>query len=424
VAQRGSETTSIPVLEAHNVELVAHHPMGKRPGFKMAMQEVDGTWYLYVGHLWHSGWSIFDVTDPYDPRLVNFVEGPGGNTWTLQVQVAEGKLVAAYERIGTYLDPGRAAMWGYTPGLPNEEGVAIFDVATDPVDPKLLGRFETKAMGTHRNYYDGGSYMHLAANMEGFRSNIWVCVDISDPSSPKEVSRWSLEGQDERDPTGGAKGSHHGPAYIEGDRAYLAYGRSGAFIMDVSDMTSPRQIGHFDIGSFGSLIGAHTFLPIPDRNIAILTTEAILENGKDSANFVTIIDIADETKPRAMSFLPTPVPSAQAPFDSYVARGGKFGPHNIPIWNHQSCLKEVKNLLPLCYFSAGLRMYDISDPYMPKEVGYFVPGDPEERLSRPHLPTNLIPQYEDVLWDARGYMYVSDKNYGLTILKYTGPALD
>ena len=75
----------------------------------------------------------------------------------------------------------------------------------------------------------------------------------------------------------------------------------------------------------------------------------------------------------------------------------------------------------MTYFAGGLRSFDISDPYQPKEVGYFVPGDPEERLSRPYLPTNLVPQYEDLIIDARGFIYVGDRTRGLTVLRYTGP---
>jgi hypothetical protein len=40
---------------------------------------------------------------------------------------------------------------------------------------------------------------------------------------------------------------------------------------------------------------------------------------------------------------------------------------------------------------------------------------PTER--RGLLPKKLVPQSEDVIVDARGYIYVSDKNHGVYILK-------
>ena len=49
---------------AHNMEAVGYHDLNARPAFKLAMQEVNNRWYLYVAHLWHRGWSVLDVTDP------------------------------------------------------------------------------------------------------------------------------------------------------------------------------------------------------------------------------------------------------------------------------------------------------------------------------------------------------------------------
>jgi len=408
------------IAESKNVELVAYHSLGKRPNFKMAMQVVDNRWYLYTGHFWHNGWTVVDVTDPRHPAVVKYWEGPKVNTWTLQVQVAEGKLVTALEKIGTWLDPARASLWGFDPDHNWEEGALIWDVR-NPVEPLLLGHFHTGGFGTHRNFYDGGRYMHLAANMAGYRSNIYVAVDISDPSMPHEVSRWALKGQRRDEPPEKQLASLHGPPYVENNRAWLPYGRGGAVLLDVSDIASPRLVSQFSIGDFGSIMGCHTYLPLAGRKMGVLTTEAILENCGDSANLVALMDISDESKPRAMSLLPAPIPSDNAPYRSYADRGGKFGPHNIHMPHHQECLAKVGGLLHLTYFAAGLRIYDISDPYQPREVGYFVPADPAERLSRPYLPTNLVPQYEDILIDARGYIYVGDRNYGLTILRYTGP---
>ena len=82
----------------HNMELLSYHDLGGRPAFKLAMQETVGHWYLYMGHLWHRGWTILDVTDPTRPEHIAFIPGPE-NTWTIQVQVADGKMITALERI-------------------------------------------------------------------------------------------------------------------------------------------------------------------------------------------------------------------------------------------------------------------------------------------------------------------------------------
>ena len=55
----------------------------------------------------------------------------------------------------------------------------------------------------------------------------------------------------------------------------------------------------------------------------------------------------------------------------------------------------------------------------PVENGWFIPPQPSERAGP--LPRDLVTQTEDVLVDTRGYIYVTDKQWGLWILRYTGP---
>jgi hypothetical protein len=410
--------SALGVAESRHVEVVAYHPALGRPPFKFAMHRDGARWYLYCSHLWHCGWSVFDVTDPSHPELLNWIEGPP-NTWTIQVQAADGKLITGLERIAGAHE-ARAQAWGHDPAKPWDEGVLVWDLE-QPASPRLLGRFRTGGVGTHRNFYAGGRYVHLAANMSGFRGHIYVVIDISDPSRPSEVSRWWWPGQDL---AGGesqsTQGSLHGPPYVVGERAWLSYGREGAVLLDVGDISAPRFVSRFSIGDFGSVLGVHTYLPLADRNLAVVSTEAILEDGRDSANLVALLDIADETRPRALSILPVPAPDAEAPYRSYFAKGGKFGPHNVHMPHEHLCYARVGALLHVTYFNAGLRLYDIRDPCYPREIAYFVPADPPQRLGQPSVPTRLVAQSEEVLVDARGYIYLSDKNYGLTILRYTG----
>jgi hypothetical protein len=55
---------------------------------------------------------------------------------------------------------------------------------------------------------------------------------------------------------------------------------------------------------------------------------------------------------------------------------------------------------------------------LPVESGWFIPPQPSERAGP--LPRDLVTQTEDVLVDTRGYIYVTDKQWGLWILRYTG----
>jgi hypothetical protein len=83
---------------AWNVEAIGYCDLEGRPGFKLALHKAGDRWYLYTAKFWHPGFSIVEVTDPANPRFVRFVEGPS-NTWTLQVQIADGKMITSQEKI-------------------------------------------------------------------------------------------------------------------------------------------------------------------------------------------------------------------------------------------------------------------------------------------------------------------------------------
>lgn len=387
----------------HNIEALGYHDLNGRPAFKLALQEVKGRWYLYVAHLWHRGWSVLDVTDPGAPEFCTYVPGPE-NTWTIQIQVADGKMITGLERIA----PG----WGGAEGQPYTEGFFIFDV-NDPAKPRHIGHFQTGSTGTHRNFYDGGNLVHAAAGAAGLTGKIYRIIDIADPGKPREVGRFSLPEQ--AGPTPGLKFSCHGPAHIEGDRAYLSYGDGGGIILDVADMSQPRMISQIAFRGITATQGIHTFLPLPRRKIALINDEAIRDNGDEALNMAGIVDITDENRPRLMSLFPLPEPPPESGLKNFYEKGGRFGPHNHHHPNHQACLEDRDDIAYLTYFNAGLRVYDIRDARAPKEVAYFIPPDPKTRIGT--KPTKLVAQTEDVLVDCRGVIYISQKNQGIHILR-------
>jgi hypothetical protein len=403
--------TTIPTpAVASGIEAIGYHDLDGRPCIKMAMHVVDDRWYLYLGPLWEPGLLILDVTDPADPQLVRRLDGPA-NTWTFQVQAADGLLIQGLERI--------EGGWGLTPEDPSEEGIWVWDLS-DPTDPQRLSHWQTGSEhGTHRNFYAGGRYAHLCAGAPGFYRHLYRIVDLEDPRRPVEAGRWWLP---EQWLAGGATpkpfSSVHGPPWVVGDRAYISYMKAGMVILDISDIATPRLVSRLDFGdAFGSMIGVHTVMPIPERGIAVVSTESIHEQGSqiEPLNLTVIVDISDETSPRVISWVAVPTPPADAPFDSFHRKGGRFGPHNLHHGQGHPDLDNRDDRLYQAYFNAGLRVYDIADPYEPREIAFYVPPDPTQR--RGLLPTDLTTQSEDVLVDRRGVMYVTDKNWGLHILR-------
>ena len=400
-----------PGAVGQNVEAVGYSNLNDKPGFKMSIQKAGERWYLYLGMLWNEGWQIVDVTDPADPKVVKEIHGPD-NTATDQMEIADGKMITALAKIS----PG----WGGDPNKPFDEGVLIWDLK-DPLNPKVLGQFKTGSLGTHRNGYPGGKYMHLSAIMPGYKGNIYLIVDISDPAHPKEAGRWWVPGQKEGETPAPPAGTMlHGPAFIAGNLAYLPYGGAGMVVLDISDVAHPKKVGQLSMSPpFASTIGVHTVIPVPDKNIAFINSEAIAEDCKEPLQQASIVDIADPAKPRLMAMFPLPLPPADWPIKSFCERGGRFGPHNQNTLLHNPFVQPQGNFVYLTYFNAGLRIYDVSTPAAPREVGYFLPPDPTHRYGL--FPKGkLVAQTEDVLVDSRGYIYITDKNQGLYVVKYTG----
>jgi len=401
---------------ASNVDVVGYSDVDGRPPFKLAIREAGGKWYLYMGHLWDRGWTILDVTDPSTPQMVKFIPGPE-NTWTIQMELAEDKMITAVQRGG--------AGWGTDPDKPFDEGFLIWDMS-DPVNPRKLGQFHTGGTGTHRNFYAGGRYVHLAAGAPGYDGQIYMIADINDPANPVEVGRWWVPGQHTaKGETPSEPGvSLHGPPYVADNLVYLSYGAAGMVILDISDVSKPKLVGQVDFTPpFLANIGVHSVLPIPDRHIALTNSESIAEDCQETLNQASIVDISDPSKPTLLSLLPLPTPPPGSPYADFCGKGGRFGPHNVNHHQHSRDVQQQRNLHYLTYFNAGLRIFDTTDPRQPTEVGYFIPPEPTQRYG-PVPKNKLVLQTEDVLVDRRGYIYITQKNQGLWILKGTGPAAE
>ena len=404
--------TALPPGKAwtRNIEPIAHIDLQDRPAFKMALHKSGDRWYFYCAHLWVSGWSIVEVTDPANPRFVRFIEGPA-NTWTLQIQIADGLMITSMEKIPDG--------WGGESGAPYGEGFYIWSLE-DPENPKRLGHYRTGGAGTHRNFYDGGRYVHTTALPDGYDGHIYQIVDIADPANPVEVSRWWRKGQWI---AGGEEGVEfgtmlHGGAYVKGDRAYLPYSAGGFVILDISDKSKPAMVSELPFSPpFQSFIAVHSAVPLNGRPLVVVNSEAISERCDEPLGYAGIVDVKNEAKPRLISLFPLPHPPKGMEVKNFCERPGRFGPHNQHQSQNQQVLWQDENLVFLTYFNAGLRVFDISDERAPKEVGYFIAPDPQVR--RGPLPiTGLAAQSEDVVVDARGNIFVSDKNHGVYVLRY------
>ena len=434
-----------------NVELLAYHDLDEKPGFQMAMQTANDRWYLYITSRAFSGWHILDVTEPSSPKYVRFVEGPPG-AGTLKMQVADGIMITTVHS-ATYPIPSEGSA----------EGIYIWDVKEDPENPKFLSHWSTgEASGmTHRSFFNGGRYVHLSSTCKGFAAMIYRIVDINDPHNPVEVGRWWRQDQwlagyrpAEREAYLNSQGEQppvvwaglHGPPYVKGNLAYGGWGNAGMLIHDISDITLPQLVGQLKHNPpfAGRLCGAwcHTIVPLSQRPYAVMTSEgerfplftkAIVEKSPPQPlALFGIVDVSDPTNPTLISTFPYPEVPDGFPYKNFndcgIGAHGPLGPHNLHEPGDRPDLEDRNDRIYCCYFHAGLRIYDISDPYVPKEIAYYIPPNPTKWLhGEPSDPTVFhlhalppgpqIATTEDVIVDNRGNIFMDTFHDGLYVLR-------
>src|SRR5262249_48118614 len=145
------------------------------------------------------------------------------------------------------------------------------------------------------------------------------------------------------------------------DRLYLAYIDAGMFVMDISDKAHPQPICRWD-NSPPYTGFTHTLLPLFDRNLLVMTDESTVDDAGDWPKLIWILDARDEAHPVPISTCPMP------PVDAYANRGGRFGAHNIYENTPSPNAWFSDQIVVGTFFNGGLRAYDISNPFQPKEV--------------------------------------------------------
>ena len=373
---------------AARLRLIAHCDLGGH-GDGMQVQRHGNA--VYVGHTGTSGagTSVLDVTDPSRPVLVTQWPAPP-RSHTHKVQVADGLLLVNHEKF-----PYRAPDGG-----PVSAGLAVYRL-DDPLRPTEVAFWRSGGRGVHRPVWTGGRYAHMSAIPDGFRDRIWVVVDLADPAHPAEAARWWWPGQrdDEQPgwPVGERYAAHH--ALVAGDRAYLGYDDAGLVVLDVTDMTSPRQAGHAQWGG-GS---THTCLPLPGRGLVVVTDEQVQDGPYAPRRSIRVLDVSG-AGPRVLAECPHP-----AGFDGLPMR---FGAHNLHENQRGSYASE--RIVFATYFSAGVRVYDLADAEHPAEIAHWIPEAP---------PGQPVAQINDLFVDADGLVWVTDRIGGGLYLLEPEPAL-
>jgi hypothetical protein len=405
--------------------------------------------HAYVGHIPnknHLGTTIVDISDPEKPRVVATVTLDDHSSHSHKVRVVGDIMIVNHERNPTAIgrrademprvrrelagalgrEPTHAelaqklgvtdadigeieaeAKRGYHNG-----GFKIYDVS-NPARPKETVHHKTGGIGVHRFDMDD-RHAYISTEMPGYVGNILVIYDIRDPQRPTEVSRWWMPGQHV---AGGEKPAwpgrqhrlHHALRF--GDEMWASCWHGGFNVVDVSDLSKPRTLGSYN---YHPLFPepTHTVMPLPERvggrRIAISideedqaqsATEEEARRGRAHACILTF----DVTDPAAIKPLGQfQVSELDSPFSR--TPGARFGAH-------QFYERTVGTIVYAVWFGGGLRIIDVADPLVPREIGWFIPEPVAGRAA---------PQSNDVTLDDRGLIYMVDRHVGFDVLEFAG----
>ncbi|MFI5087749.1 MAG: hypothetical protein ACHP7I_05090, partial [Terriglobales bacterium] len=207
-----------------------------------------------------------------------------------------------------------------------------------------------------------------------------------------------------------------------------------SLVVGSMDMT-PTEGAHTSFPIFGVPLKHYQgFTSSSTRDLVALISEEVDNHCQGAPHFGYLVDAtraagaggasAGENHPMVISTMQVHDDSARPDF---CTRGTRFGTHST---NESFYAPYYGKLLFIAYFDGGLRVFDIRNPYRPKNVAYFIPN-----VTANTIPTtvtiNGVPQsFLDVSTDNaevddRGLIYIVDRvGGGADILKLTDHARD
>jgi hypothetical protein len=454
---QGRET--LQVTTRGNWAYVGHHnrPTDKPIHYNPLTQQYE-----------ENGTTILDISNPARPRIVahipNFENRNSRSAVTVNNFMGSGKDFLVRNSEGATAPRWKFEIFDITGRAQGIDHIwKVGEITGTPPNSCGIGCGGIVSSTAHKAYFSQSGFLYLALDEPGFRNGLHLAVyDMSGlPSAPASdtnnfnntfVGRGWLPGQKLTEPAPEESLSGHHPIVDEeNNRVYMGYLSGGDVVS--WDITNRRPAGpnyqypikwHIDLNPPGK--EAHTatvikYDKVPNfgfasgnpasevglpRLYAMVSDEATGDSmwrftdvppGARSGvrEKITMLDVthADETG-EAMA-----VSSWQVPPDGYIQRGGRFGPHQFNETVNSEFNKFTDRIAFVAYFNGGVRAIDISDPYMLKEVGYYVPQENERcGFIGGNQPSPNI-QSNDVEVDYRGLVLAPDRvGCGLWILEF------
>ena len=341
-----------------------------------------------------TGVYVLDMTDPAHPVKTANLVTPA--------------MLSPHESL--YLHEGRGLLMADMGSPITQLGfVDIYDVSQDCRHPVLLHSSPLGFLGHESGLSPDGNTFWVTST--GARTI--VPLDITNPRVP--VPLWI-----------GTEWSGHGLRVSEdGNRLYIADVSDGLHILDVSEVQS--RVPNPTVREISHLTWPEISIPQVAIPVSIGGHPYVVEIDEFASNFsdldkadvgaARIIDIGDETKPKVISNIRLEVhmpeaqvgeqrddPGAASSLAGYTGHYCNVPRHDDP------------GIVACSFILSGLRVFDIRDPYHPKEIAYFnKPVNP----TQPGDPPNSYAMSSPTFVPERGEIWYVDGNSGFWALRVT-----
>ncbi len=372
--------------------------------------------FLYQGNF--SGFMIWDIANPANPRLVSTVVCP---TDQGDPTIYENLLFVSAESRRSRIDCGSQ---GVEDPADRMLGVRIFDVS-NPASPRLVKNVQT-CRGSHTNtlvphptndrvvyiYVGGSSIPRDASELEGcsagsvdenpntaqFRVDI-IRVPLDDPESAEVVGYSRMfEGLAPFGARGGPSGCHDLTSYPHYNLVAGACGSYG-ILLDASDPENPVRLD-----------------ALPDENFSLWHT-AVFSN--DARTVVFTDEWGGGTRPRCRAEDPLHMGGNVHLVIDEEGRFHQRAYFKMPAaqTETENCVSHNGGLIPVPgrdikvqgWYQGGVNVYDFTDPDNPFEIAWFDRGPVDDEVL-------VVGGSWGAYW-YNGYIYSSELARGLDVLE-------
>ncbi len=345
-----------------------------------------------------TGVAVVDMTDPAKPVRTTTLLTPA-------MQSPHESLVLNEKRglLGAVM--GNPA---FAPGF-----IDLYDVSQDCRNPVLQSSSPVGLLGHESGFSPDGKTFYATS----ISTDMITAVDVSNPRLPSILGVYEYP-------------SHGLTVSEDGNRGYVA-GAGGLQIVDLSQVQARKpspQVPQISALKWKNITIPQNAIPVTigGKPMLVEVDEYAESEGGDlsatgpNVGAGRIIDISNEQAPKVISNFRLEVNQGENRGEKIAGDPGTASPAQGYAGHYCGVPSAVDPGIVACSFIAsGLRVFDIRDPYAPKELAYFVapPGNmggspaPVERsnyaMSRPSFNV------------ARGEIWYSDGNSGFYALKAT-----